>query len=428
MMKFLRVNDRLIKIIDCSSAEGGKYIFRAIYSNPFTEIYSVLLVLYVFILAGSLLWPFDFTAWLRNDARWTENPKGIELQKMGQAVSNSSTQEFFERLVKGKGLTLELWLKTDDLNQSGPARILSYSIDAGSRNFTIGQSQDNLVVRLRTTETDRNGIKPHLIIEKAFKDRSPHHIVIMYNFSEQIVYIDGEQKVRSEILKGNFSNWDPACKLVFGNEATGNKPWKGKIYYAAVYDKSLTEQEIQHNYILGFRLKTDKGNTKHTGFKENRPVSRYLLNEGKGDVIHDSGFLSKPVNLFMPKYIKRKNAPFLAASHGYLKKKWQDWDLIIHILIFTPLGILICGTLKTRHGITLKTFLAILLAGTVCAIGFESLQHFSMTRNSSIIDAAANMTGIAIGIVLARFFDLFLNYQATRLQMQMYDHRKPYPP
>ena len=88
------------------------------------------------------------------------------------------------------------------------------------------------------------------------------------------------------------------------------------------------------------------------------------------------------------------------------------------------MGILICGTLKTRYGITLKTFLAILLAGTVCAIGFESLQHFSMTRNSSIIDAAANMTGIAIGIVLARFFDLFLNYQATRLQMQMYDQRK----
>ena len=246
-------SNRLKKIIDRLSAEDGKYICRVIYRDPFTDIYSILLIIYVFILGFFLLWPFDFVSLIRNDARWIGNSKGIEFLKIGQAVSNSPTQEFFDRLVKGSGLTLELWLKTEDLNQTGPARILSYSINTGLRNFTIGQSRDKLVVRLRTTETDLNGMNPHLIIGDTFNYESLQHMVIMYDFSEQRVYINGEQRARSEILKGDFSNWDPSCSLVIGNEVIGDRPLKGKIYYVAVFDRPLTEQEIRQNYLSGLR-------------------------------------------------------------------------------------------------------------------------------------------------------------------------------
>ena len=151
-----------------------------------------------------------------------ENSNGIEFPGTGQAMSDSSTKEFFDRLVNGKGLTLELWLHTEDMNQSGPARILSYSLNTGLRNFTLAQSDDELVVRLRTTKTSLNGMNPHLIVDDTFDHRGLKHMAIVYDFLEQTVYIDGEQRAKSDILKGDFSNWDPSCKLVIGNEATGN--------------------------------------------------------------------------------------------------------------------------------------------------------------------------------------------------------------
>ena len=362
-----------------------------------------------------LLWPFDFVSLVRNDVRWEKSSNGIEFQKIGQAVSNSSTQEFYDRLVKGSGLTLALWLQTEDLNQTGPARILSYSINTALRNFTVGQWRDQLVVRLRTTKTNLNGTSPQLIIADTFNSKSFQYLVITYNLSEQRVYINGEQKARSDVLKGNFSNWDPSCKLVIGNEVTGNRPWRGKIYYVAVFNRPLTGDEIRQNYLTGIEHKVKEGNTRHANFRAKGPVVRYLFDEKKGDLISDSGSGLNPVNLYMPKYVKRKTKPFLDISIDYLQNNSWISDIIINILIFIPFGILIHGMLRTRYGLTLKISLATLIAGTLFSLGVESLQHFSMTRNSSLIDVSTNMTGVAIGIVMDRFYILFLNIQAKHL-------------
>jgi len=412
---------RLRNILNKLPAKDGKHICRLIYSDPLAGIYWLLLIIYACILAGFLLWPFDFDLYLKNDARWIKNSWGIEFLGTGQAVSNSSTQEFFDHMVRGSGLTLELWLETEDQNQFGPARILSYSIDPGSRNFTIGQSSDRLVVRLRTTETSLNGTNPHLIVDSTFDELSLQHVVVTYDYSEQRVYINGEQRTRSEVLKGNFSNWDPACRLVIGNEVTGNRPWKGKLYFAAVFNRPLTEKEIRQNYLSGLPSQIDPGRMDGTSVKTKVPVTRYLFDHGKGDVIHDSGSELSPMNLFIPKHIQQAAKPFLEFSKSYLNSKSGFSDAIINILIFIPLGILMHGMLRTRYGLTLKISLAALLAGTLFTLGAESMQHFSVTRNSSLIDVSTNMTGIALGIAIDRVYDLFLNYRAERLQMLLCD-------
>jgi len=411
--------NRLKRIIERISIEDGKYICRIIYKDPFTDIYSILLIIYVFILGGFLLWPFDFIFKVKNDVCWIGNSKGIEFLKIGQAVSNSSTQEFFDSLVKGNGLTLEMWTQTENLDQIGPAKIISYSIDPPLCNFTVGQWRDKLVVQLRTTKTNLYGRNPHLDIPDVFTSQGLKHMVIMYNLSEQKVYINGVQKVRSDILKGDFSNWDPSCKLVIGNEVSSNKPWIGKIYYAAIFNRPLADQEIRQNYLSGPQHTRNKRNIKHSYFKAKGPVAKYFFDEDKGSVIHDSGSLSIPVNLSLPKYIGHKIKPFLSVSIDYLQNDSRYSDIIINILIFILLGILIQGVLRTRYGLTLKISLATLLAGTLFSLGVESLQHFSMTRNSSLIDVATNMTGVAIGIVMDRFYNIFLNYKAKHLWTQM---------
>ncbi|MFC1880779.1 LamG-like jellyroll fold domain-containing protein [Thermodesulfobacteriota bacterium] len=421
--------NRLKKIVDRLSPEDGKYICRVIYKDPFTDTYPILLIIYIFILGGFLLWPFDFLSWARNDARWMKNSNGIEFLKIGQAVSNSSTREFFDRLVKRGSITVEVWLETGDIDQSGLARIFSYSKNKKLCNFTIGQAWDKLVIRFRTTKTNLKGKSPHLVINDVFNSRTLQHIVIMYNLSEQRVYINGELKARSNVLKGDLSNWDPFCRLVIGNEATGDRSWKGKIYYVAVFDRVFTEQEIHNNYLSEFQSKVNtrprvlrrKGSTKDTDLKTKGPLLRYLFDERKGNVIHDTGSVLSPVNLIIPEYIRPTNKPFLDFSSDYLHSKSQFSDIILNILIFIPLGMLIHGMLRIRYRLALKISLATLLAGILFSLSVESLQHFSMTRDSSLIDVSTNMTGVAIGIMIDRFYNLFLNYQAERLQRFMYD-------
>ena len=408
---------RLKKILAKLSAEDRKHICSLIYSDPLAGIYWLLLTIYVCILAGFLLWPFDFELFLKNDARWIKNSRGIELMGTGQAISNSSTQEFFDHMVGGNGLALELWLETEDQHQFGPARILSYSIDPFSRNFTIGQSSDQLVVRLRTTETSLNGMNPHLTIDSTFDDRNLQHVVITYDFFEQNLYINGEQRMRSEILKGDFSNWDPNCKLVIGNEVTGNRPWKGKLYYAAVFNRPLTEEEIRQNYLTGLPPQRDPRKTESTGIKSKVPVTRYLFDHGKGDMILDSGSELNPVNLFIPKYIQQSAKPFLGISKSYLNGSLGFSDVIINILIFIPLGILLHGMLRNRWGLTLKISLAALFAGALFTLGVESMQHLSLTRYSSLIDVSMNTTGTALGITIDRVYNLFLDHRAECLQI-----------
>ena len=422
-------SNRLIKIIGGLSVEDGKYICRVIHRDQFADIYPKMLIIYVFVLGGFLLWPFDFNFLIRNDARWIKNSKGIEFLKIGQAVSNSSTQEFFDRLVKSGSITIEVWLETGDLNQSGLARILSYSKNRKLCNFTIGQAWDKLVFRFRTTKTSLKGTSPHLVINDTFNSRSLQHIIIMRNPSEQRVYINGELKARSNVVKGDLSNWDPSCRLIIGNEITGDRPWKGKIYYIAIYDRILTEQEIHNNYLSEFQSKVNtrplvfwkKDSIRDTRLKARGPLLKYLFDEGKGSVIHDTGSGLSPVNLMITEYIRPINKPFLDISRDYLQRKSQFSDIIINILIFIPLGMLIHGLLRTRYGLTLKISLATLLAGTVFSLSIESLQHFSMTRQSSFIDVSINMIGIAIGIVIDRFYNLFLNYQAKHLQRLLYN-------
>ena len=136
-------------------------------------------------------------------------------------------------------------------------------------------------------------------------------------------------------------------------------------------------------------------------------------------MIHDSGSNFSPVNLLMPKYIQQETKPFLDFSESYINSKSGFSDVVINIMIFIPLGIIIHGMLRSRCGLTLKISLAALLAGTLFTLGVESMQHLSLTRNSSLIDVAANMSGTALGIAMDRVYNIFLNYRAKHLQMKM---------
>jgi len=57
---------------------------------------------------------------------------------------------------KSNQLTIEAIITPAKARQTGPARIITFSSNAGSRNFTLGQEADKLVLRLRTPQTGEN--------------------------------------------------------------------------------------------------------------------------------------------------------------------------------------------------------------------------------------------------------------------------------
>lgn len=74
--------------------------------------------------------------------------------------------------------------------QTGPARIISLSGNPYIRNFTLGQEQSDLIVRLRTRFGGENGANPELMIPNVFADAKTRHIIAVYDGRYFRLYID----------------------------------------------------------------------------------------------------------------------------------------------------------------------------------------------------------------------------------------------
>lgn len=112
-----------------------------------------------------------------------------------------------QRLRQTSQFTLVTRIATADLDQTGPARIVSISGDPYQRNFTLGQEGRDLVLRLRTPVTGINGIDPEMAIPEFFTGTGWHHIVVTYSDSVMRLYVDTAQQVYTFQLSPEVTNW-----------------------------------------------------------------------------------------------------------------------------------------------------------------------------------------------------------------------------
>ena len=165
----------------------------------------------------------------------------------GAFVADAGTnQRLLKALRGGSELTIEALLTTRSADQSGPARIASFSADAGSRNFTLGQEKGDLVLRLRTPRTGTNGVNPSATLFAVAPDR-PVHVVVTYRDGQLVAYRDGKPVVRTGAVRGDFANWQ-AQQLIFGDEASGDRNWNGTLEAVAIYGRALNEEEVDRHW------------------------------------------------------------------------------------------------------------------------------------------------------------------------------------
>jgi VanZ family protein len=406
----------LDKILTKLTDEERGVIYSLISRDPLTNLYNRAVVTYMLMLFVALLWPFDFAFQReKNNVHWITKSNGIEFRQRGQVLSRSSTKNLCGRLLVGTGFSLEVWIASQNDAQSGPARIVSYSLNPGLRNFTLGQSGKNLVMRLRTTNTDLNGVKPHLKVANVFGSAGLQHIIVTYNFLEQRVYINGTIQARAKIPGGKFTNWDPSYYLMLGNEATGDRPWLGKIFFLAIYSRPLAEKEIHQNYLAGWLSESRSGEQMCRASEG--LVARYLFVERHGDRIGDSGKTKAPLDLYIPTAIQTEKK-YLGFSYRLFSKNSNSFgDVLLNIIIFIPVGFLFHAALRRHCESSLKTAAFVFIIGTLFTFGIESLQYFSLTRHSSIVDMLNNMLGAAVGIATDIFYIGYLKYQRKSLQI-----------
>ncbi len=231
--------------------------------------------------AKSGAWPFDGAGLVfacdattgRSEVLSGDNKRrGCELQARGRArpgrfrvmdvaggafTVSGADDAILAACKKTNRLSIEAVFASASRDQKGPVRIVTFSSNASSRNFTLGQEGGKLVLRLRTPSTGANATNPQVEL-CVLPDERPHHVVVTYEPGRLLCYLDGRQVLSTGAVQGNFSNWE-AHHLLLGDEWDGGRDWAGTIETAAIFNRVLGLEEARRRSEAALaRLKSRK--------------------------------------------------------------------------------------------------------------------------------------------------------------------------
>ena len=185
--------------------------------------------------------------------RWVSG--GLLLDGSASLVASGPVTDLTNAIRQSNALTVEVWLDVKDLDQEGPARILTLSADPRRRNLMLGQGlwggvTNRYSARLRTTTTNANG-QPELTTPAGSVTEGIHHLLLTRDTAGAYrFYLDGTV-VSSGTRAGQLSNWDDNHPLTLGDEIGGGRGWKGEYQLLAMYDRALTPEEVAANHAAG---------------------------------------------------------------------------------------------------------------------------------------------------------------------------------
>lgn len=136
------------------------------------------LATYSAVVALVLLWPFDLDR--NSNGVSLGSAAGAEFTSEGMLRTAVLSHDLVVRFRNASGITIEIRLSTFDPTQTGPARILSYSLTRFRRNFTLAQAENGLVWRLRRSPADPYGF-PQIEVPGVFETTRLQHLVVSYD-------------------------------------------------------------------------------------------------------------------------------------------------------------------------------------------------------------------------------------------------------
>ena len=175
---------------------------------------------------------------------------GLSIDESTRINSLATANKISEAVQESNAISLELWVKPNNTTQDGPARIMTLSHGSGDRNFMIGQDEMQYKFRMRTTNSNVNGM-PNTSTPNGIAENDLQHIVYTWDGSgDEHIYINGSL-VETDTRNGDCANWSHDFALALANEIDSERPWFGELYLASVYSDVLTEAEVEQNYNAG---------------------------------------------------------------------------------------------------------------------------------------------------------------------------------
>lgn len=165
--------------------------------------------------------------------------QGFMQIQQGSFVAAIDAAAMVAAVERANALSVEALIQTDDLNQQGPARIISFSLDGSQRNLTIGQSGNALVLRLRTANSGLNGTKPEIKLG-IIENNQAIHVLFSYEPGVLRWWWNGVE-AQSKELTGDLQNWDVSHGLVFGDEYRDSRPWRGRLGHIRILAGAVDE-------------------------------------------------------------------------------------------------------------------------------------------------------------------------------------------
>jgi hypothetical protein len=185
---------------------------------------------------------------------------GIRVETGRAIATQEASRKLYDLLAEpangSQQYTLEAWIANANTVQEGPARIVGYSADSGSRNFTLGQVTYYYNFRNRSVNPEVNGNgNPALQTADADRDAQAtlQHVVVTYDpYRGRRIYVNGAWTGDlDEIEPFPLWNWSPNHRIVMGNDVSNDRQWQGSIRLVAIYRYALTDAQIRQNFEAG---------------------------------------------------------------------------------------------------------------------------------------------------------------------------------
>jgi Concanavalin A-like lectin/glucanases superfamily len=179
---------------------------------------------------------------------------GITVGAGGKAQATTSASSKLYSMIQATGeFSIEAWV-APALVAADKSFMVSYSGGDTTRNFTLGQTNQDYDFMLRSSNSDLNGM-PQLQTPDAamLLQASLQHVVLTYDpVNGRQIYVNGvNAKVPDPQKGGTISNWDSTFALVLGNEVSGDDSWQGLIKFVAIHSRALTSAQILQNFNAG---------------------------------------------------------------------------------------------------------------------------------------------------------------------------------
>ncbi len=196
---------------------------------------------------------------LQGDVNWMSN-YGVDIVEGSVRATREASRKLYDRIADpdtgSQQFAVEAWVIAANVDQEGPARIITYSQGTGNRNFTVGQNLYNYVFRNRALSDGlSNNGTPALETYDDDQDLQAtlqHVVMTMDQYRGRRVYVNGRWTDDvDEIEPGRLFNWNPEYTFLLGNETGNDRPWEGKLQLVAIYDYALTDEQIQQNFDAG---------------------------------------------------------------------------------------------------------------------------------------------------------------------------------